>query len=90
MYKNNYIAFNTSEYGPGVCNNAQKYGKPCFRAEFRGPPSHPPWHSHPFVAAYSIAQAGTKHLLVALSPDPALTIVVGGSSICAAGRKIAV
>ena len=68
----------------------QKYGKPCFRAEFRGPPSHPPWHSHPFVAAYSIAQAGTKHLLVALSPDPALTIVVGGSSICAADRKIAV
>ena len=37
----------------------QKYVKPCFRAEFRGPPSHPPWHSHPFVAAYSIAQAGT-------------------------------
>lgn len=38
----------------------------------------------PLLTAHSVAQTGTEHLLAALAPEPALSVVVGGSRVCAA------
>ena len=38
----------------------------------------------PLLTADSVAQTGTEHLLVALASEPALSVIVGGSRVCAA------